>query len=190
MLWWLGYHKLRLEGFTKWGCTASKHISQIHIWKGLCCSGVGCPCSKPGSLGKVKVMWSIVEKRFNSFLVRFGQLHKDTYTCTSPCTSILCNVCVCVCVYVRACVCVCACACVCVRACACVCVCERENRQPTGLKSEVSYFIYSMLITANARHFSFTTGHIGVKPSPYSSVPVQTWKRSVYEVDFFFFFRL
>ena len=39
-------------------------------------------------------------------------------------------------------------------------------------------FHYAMLITANARHFSFTTGRIGAEPSPYSSVTVQTGNHS------------
>lgn len=45
-------------------------------------------------------------------------------------------------------------------------------------------FHYSMLIPANARHFSFTTGLIGAKPS-LTSVTVQTWNGSVYEADRF-----
>lgn len=58
------------------------------------------------------------------------------------------------------------------------------------VESSSLWFHYSTLITANARHFSFTTGLIGAEPSPNSSVTVQTWNRSAYEAGRFFFFFL
>lgn len=70
-----------------------------------------------------------------------------------------------------------------------VCVFTFQGRRTAhGVESSSPWFHYAMLITANARHFSFTTGLVGVEPSPNSSVTVQTWNHSVYEADRVFFF--
>lgn len=60
------------------------------------------------------------------------------------------------------------------------------------VESSSPWFHYSMLITASARHFSFSTRLTGAEPTSNHSVIVQTWNRSHVTgwVLLFFFFRL